>query len=110
VNAANPVSHLFPSPYQGEVGWGYLRRTCCKRAKLVVEIDGDSHYSEEGIAHDARRSAYLRRLSFRVLRFNNGDVLEGDDGVFDILRQILGEPDSSPPPTRGRSGGGVLGF
>jgi very-short-patch-repair endonuclease len=99
-----------------DAGWHFRRQApigpyvvdlCCKRAKLVVEIDGDSHYSDEGIAHDARRSAYLRRLGFRVLRFTNSDVLEADDGVFDILRQNLGEPDSSPPPTRGRPGGGI---
>jgi very-short-patch-repair endonuclease len=28
----------------------------CKRIRLVVEIDGNTHYADAGIAHDARRT------------------------------------------------------
>ncbi|WIJ26290.1 endonuclease domain-containing protein [Devosia sp. RR2S18] len=83
-------------------GWHWRRQApigpyvvdfVCKRALLVVEIDGDSHYGAEGIAHDARRTAYLARLGYRVQRFTNLDVLDNEDGVFNTVRGILGEPE-----------------
>lgn len=40
----------------------------CKSRKLVVEIDGDTHCSDAGVAHDAQRMAYLVGRSYRVLR------------------------------------------
>jgi very-short-patch-repair endonuclease len=64
----------------------------CKRIKLMVEIDGDTHYADAGIAHDARRTAYLAGLGYTVLRFTNADVMGNAEGVFAVLRQTLGDP------------------
>ena len=86
-----------------EAGWHFRRQApiwpfvvdfVCKRMKLVFEIDGDSHYSDEEMARDANRTAYLSRLSYCVLRFTNDDVLGSDDGLFEILRGVLGEPEA----------------
>ena len=63
-----------------------------KRGKLIFEIDGDSHYTDAGLAHDRSRTDYLERLGYRVMRFTNSDVLGNGDGVFDTLRSVLGEP------------------
>lgn len=84
-----------------EAGWHFRRQApvgpfivdfVCKRNKLIFEIDGDSHYSDEGIERDVARTDYLRRLGYSVLRFTNDDVLGSDDGTFDVLRGVLGEP------------------
>ena len=72
----------------------YVVDFVCKRSKLIVEIDGDTHYSDDGIAHDARRTAFLESRRFRVLRFTNLDVMKNPDGVFAALSAILGEPGS----------------
>ncbi len=72
----------------------YVVDFCCKSRKLVVEIDGDSHFSDAGISRDAVRTDFLRQRGFTVLRFTNVDVLESDEGVFEILRGVLGEPDA----------------
>lgn len=86
-----------------EAGWHFRRQApigpfvvdfVCKRKKLVFEIDGDSHYSDEGIERDNTRTDYLRRLGYSVVRFTNVDVLESDDGVFEVLRGVLGEADA----------------
>jgi len=82
-------------------GWHFRRQApigpfvvdfVCKRAKLVFEIDGDSHYDAAGIAGDLRRTAYLGRLGYRVVRFGNDDVLEASPEIYDLLRDIIGEP------------------
>jgi very-short-patch-repair endonuclease len=44
----------------------------CHGSKLIVEVDGASHYERE--AYDASRTAYLQRNGMRVVRFLNVDV------------------------------------
>ena len=39
--------------------------------KLVIEVDGGQHFSDEGEARDASRTAYLRHYGLTVLRFDN---------------------------------------
>src|SRR5690606_38711800 len=91
----------------GPLGWHWRRQApvgpyvvdfICKRIGLVVEIDGDSHYDAAGIAHDARRTAFLAGLGYRVLRFTNDDVMDNADGVFEVMLGVLGEPGKEPPP------------
>ena len=42
--------------------------------KLVIELDGSQHYSEEGKAYDAERDAFLNAQGLTVLRYANSDV------------------------------------
>jgi len=46
----------------------------CAAAKLVIELDGSQHYSEQGIGYDSDRTAYLEALGLRVVRYSNRDV------------------------------------
>jgi len=61
----------------------------CPSARLVIEIDGGQHYTEEGQAQDSRRDAYLNDMGLSVLRFSNLDVLGNMDGVIaEIVRHL----------------------
>ena len=42
--------------------------------KLVIELDGSQHYSEEGKAYDTERDAFLNAQGLTVLRYANSDV------------------------------------
>jgi very-short-patch-repair endonuclease len=55
-------------------------------ARLVVEVDGSQHYTPEGRASDAARSAYLQALGLRLIRVTNRDVLTNRDGVLEVIR------------------------
>ncbi|KKC35695.1 hypothetical protein WH87_16640 [Devosia epidermidihirudinis] len=88
-----------------ERGWHWRRQApigpfvvdfVCKRSKLVVEVDGDSHFDAAGLAHDARRTAFLTELGYRVVRCSNADVLGNAEGVFAVVLGILGEPGGTP--------------
>src|SRR5699024_10730443 len=57
----------------------------CASAKLVVEIDGSQHYTEQGQAYDAERSAILSQYHLKVLRFSNREIGSHFEGV---CRQI----------------------
>jgi very-short-patch-repair endonuclease len=56
----------------------YVADFFCSAAKLIVELDGDHHGSDRGLAHDADRTRWLESRGYTVLRFSNGEVLRGD--------------------------------
>ena len=37
--------------------------------KIVIELDGSQHYSDEGIEYDLERNEYMERLGITVLRY-----------------------------------------
>ena len=66
----------------------------CHKAKLVIEIDGSQHYTEQGIQKDEFRTEKLEGYDLKVIRFTNDeintrfrDVCEYIDGV---VKDILG--------------------
>jgi len=69
----------------------YYADFACHHAMLVIEIDGDTHYTPDGIEHDVRRDAYLFRRGFHVIRYTNTDVLQNMDGVATHLLSRLAE-------------------
>ena len=62
----------------------------CPAARLVVEVDGGQHYTDQGAASDQERDAYLGGLDLVVLRFSNLDVLKNINAVIEeIARQVV---------------------
>lgn len=66
--------------------------------RLEIELDGQHHYTEEGMAYDRQRSDYLwREHAISVLRFENRLVFESTDYVLAQIRhtieKILNEKD-----------------
>ena len=57
----------------------------CHSARLIIELDGSQHYTNQGKAHDAARTEVLERYGIFVLRFSNKDV---DDHFEDVCRMI----------------------
>jgi very-short-patch-repair endonuclease len=53
----------------------------CPAARLVVEVDGDSHSMGDNPERDARRDAWLRAQGLEVLRFDARDVMIDVDSV-----------------------------
>ena len=72
----------------------YVVNFVCHAEKLVVEVDGDSHYTDAGIAKDAVRTAFLKANGYRVLRFTNAYVLGNREGVFDVVAAALRPKDT----------------
>lgn len=64
----------------------YVLDFYCPSAKLAIEIDGDSHFSEAAIKSDEIRQKTIEELGIRFLRFTNFDVYENLDGV---VKKIL---------------------
>ena len=61
----------------------YIADFYCAAAKLVIEVDGESHVGQE--ENDKRREAYLESLGFKVLRFWNSRVFEEQDSFTETV-------------------------
>jgi very-short-patch-repair endonuclease len=59
--------------------------------KLVIELDGDSHYRQGEQEYDKRRDAMIRSFGIRILRILNDDVYENLDGVWDAIARVARE-------------------
>jgi very-short-patch-repair endonuclease len=59
----------------------YIVDFYCAELKLVIEIDGETHYKDESIIYDKTRTSYLESLGLNVLRFTNTEVLSQIDDV-----------------------------
>ncbi len=77
---------------QDVIGY-YIADFACPSAKLIVEVDGDTHDE----AKDRLRDDKLTEFGFRVLRVTNADVLHNMEGVLVLITQALRVADSPPP-------------
>ena len=75
----------------------YIVDFYCHEYQLVVEIDGDSHYTEEAQIKDRRRSDFLESKGLRVIRFTNPEVVSNIDGVMESLEKLLNEIKEEAP-------------
>ena len=70
----------------------YVADFYCSRLRLVIEVDGDSHFSERGEAYDLLRTAELQAKGLRLLRFTNADVTQDFNAVCEAILRAVGEP------------------
>ncbi|GHD11139.1 endonuclease domain-containing protein [Tianweitania populi] len=56
--------------------------------RLVIEVDGEHHFTPSGLRRDAARDAWLRNAGYRVLRFTTGEISDEFDGC---VEQLLSE-------------------
>jgi len=68
----------------------YIVDFLCVEKRLVIEIDGGSHFEPGAKKKDARREQYIRAQGFDVLRFGNGQMLEDGDVVLNKIGRVLG--------------------
>ena len=69
----------------------YIVDFCCVEAMLVIELDGEQHYSEKGVEKDAKRDAFLNDLGYHVARFTNHEVNTNFDGVCTDIKNLITE-------------------
>jgi very-short-patch-repair endonuclease len=88
----------------------YVVDFVCHTARLIIEVDGGQHFESVNIARDAKRDAYLKAQGYRVLRFNNHEVMTNKAGVLATIAAALGwAPSLTLPRKRGRGPGPACG-
>ncbi|ABW27726.1 endonuclease domain-containing protein [Acaryochloris marina] len=70
----------------------------CPQCRLVIELDGDIHNQQ--VEYDEARTEQFNQLGFRVIRFQNSDVMHHLDQVLQQIRyaseQSLDRQSKSP--------------
>lgn len=81
---------------------GYIVDVYCPQARLVIELDGGGHASEEQRRSDERRDRALRQRGLTVLRVWNPDVVERMDAVLEqIWTRVHGHDVRAPGDREG---------
>ena len=81
---------LLPTKFTRQKPLGtYIADFYCASEQLVIEVDGDSHYTDEGARYDVWRTASLEREGIRVLRITNLEVMEQFEGVCQKINAVL---------------------
>lgn len=80
----------------------YIVDLCCIEAKLVIELDGESH--GEQVEYDKKRTQEIAECGYREIRFTNRYVVNSLDDAWEvILQSCLANVSPSPHPSlRGR--------
>ena len=63
----------------------------CHNAKLIIEIDGSQHYTEEGRRKDAFRTEILEGYDLKVIRFTNRQIDTNFSGVCRYIDAVVKE-------------------
>lgn len=96
-NATPQENHLwydflakYPIRFQRQKAIGnFIVDFYCHKAKLVIEIDGSQHFSEDGIRNDEFRTEILEEFDLRVIRFSNNQVNTNFRGVCEYIDMIV---------------------
>ena len=80
----------------------YIADFMCIELKLIIEVDGYTHFDESVKEKDRIKQKTLEQYGFRVIRFTDGDVLRSLGWVNDKIMETIKELESiSSPVTAG---------
>ena len=53
--------------------------------KLIIELDGSGHYTEEGMASDKERTEFLEQYGLKVIRIPNIEINRNFEGICEYI-------------------------
>ena len=68
----------------------------CPKTKLVIEIDGVSHFHDKIYFKDKIKEKYIQNLGIRIIRFEDKLVYKSLEKVLEIIKKNLTSPIFSP--------------
>jgi very-short-patch-repair endonuclease len=83
-------NNLLGVRFRRQYGIGsYIADFYCPSLKLVIELDGSQHFTEEGLEYDKIREDFMKSLGIKTLRFNNNDVWNNIEGILEEIMNNL---------------------
>ncbi len=73
----------------------YIVDFYCPKLKLVIEVDGATHGTNQKITYDNTRQKYLESLGITVKRYLNIDIFEHLDDVMESIIEICEKLDDN---------------
>ncbi len=77
---------------------GYIADFYCHEHRLVIELDGGQHFTDDGVRKDAVRTKRLNELGVTVLRFDNRQVFLETEAVLQMIYNTVKAPHPNPLP------------
>lgn len=74
----------------------YIVDFYCSKAKLIIELDGGHHFSEDAEKSDAVRTKELEATGLTLYRISNSDIDKNFNGVCEFIDSLV---NSSLPPS-----------
>jgi very-short-patch-repair endonuclease len=74
----------------------YIVDFCSPALKLIIEVDGSQHYTDKGIRADLIRDRYLKHCGFKVLRYNDYEVLTNIEGITENILENMNKSSILP--------------
>ena len=71
---------------QHSIGY-YIVDFYCPSERLVIELDGSQHYTQNGLEKDKDRDLHLSEMGIKVVRFKNADVLNNLTSVLKTIKE-----------------------
>jgi very-short-patch-repair endonuclease len=76
----------------------YIADFACIAARLIIEVDGATHSSDQEISYDLARTVYLEQRGWRVVRVTNENVYKNLDDTLSAIVSLLPPPPLCGPP------------
>ena len=76
----------------------YVLDFYCPEFKICIELDGNDHFTEEGIIKDEKRAEYLGNSGIRILRFENKAVFKFTQSVLDAIAEEVRKSENYVSP------------
>lgn len=81
----------------------YIVDFFCPSLNLIIELDGGQHNEPTSIEYDNKRTNFLNKLRYRVLRIWNNDIDTNIEGVVEYIKLNLTPPPNPLPQGAGKT-------
>jgi very-short-patch-repair endonuclease len=83
---------LLGKKFRRQVSIGrYIVDFYCPEAGLVIELDGERHFSITIDEYEAQRTKYLEEDGLRIIRFENKELYDNLEGVLEMIKEALND-------------------
>lgn len=69
----------------------YIVDFYCHDARLIIELDGSQHYSDEGLLKDKIRTEKIESRNLTVIRISNNEIFDNFYGVCEYIDNCVKE-------------------
>ena len=67
----------------------YIADFYCAEAKLIIELDGSGHHTEQGTRHDEERTEFLEKYDLTIVRISNIAIHKNFRGVCEYIDHLV---------------------
>ena len=86
-------NHQLGVKFRRQHGIGhYIVDFYCPELKLIIEVDGESHFFEDAQAYDKIRDKFMLELGLTTIRFSNHEIMTNIDGICQLIQQVVKTP------------------